>query len=257
MKINDIDEGLFEAICCVLDENYHNYRSISDIAGEIAKDWHSVYYAAKPYLTAMHSLDKMEDNYGQDSAQSVVSYFLSNASQWKGETAKRIKLELKAMLQGKPVAAVNEEFELDEATKYHCSNPKCSAKLTVHVPGAKPIEKKCSGCGGEWVKSNRTVKEEELSEEEQIAELEAAELRTMVAEAGSALAVFKGLKELPPSKEWENRHEVTSRSSGRKYVVARNASNGTYGCSCPGWTKHAPVNGRRKACKHLTALGLD
>lgn len=76
-------------------------RSLSTIAEEISKDWKPVNYAAKPYLEAMFSLDSIADDYGQDSGSSIVAYFLSNASSWRGETAKRIKLELKAMLKGK------------------------------------------------------------------------------------------------------------------------------------------------------------
>lgn len=72
-------------------------RSLSTIANEISKDWKPVNYAAKPYLEAMYSLDKITDTYIQDSAKSIVLYFLSNASSWRGETAKRIKAELKAM----------------------------------------------------------------------------------------------------------------------------------------------------------------
>jgi hypothetical protein len=72
-------------------------RSLSTIAMEISKDWKPVNYAAKPYLDAMYSLDKISDNYIMDSAKSIVLYFLSNASSWRGETAKRIKAELKAM----------------------------------------------------------------------------------------------------------------------------------------------------------------
>ena len=38
------------------------------------------------------------DMYGFNTAESIVRYFLSNASTWRGETAKRIKKELKAMV---------------------------------------------------------------------------------------------------------------------------------------------------------------
>ena len=73
-------------------------RPIYEIAREIRKDWGakvSVY--AKPYLDAMGQLDSIEDNYYFDSAKSIVQYFLSNAASWRGETAKRIKAELKQM----------------------------------------------------------------------------------------------------------------------------------------------------------------
>jgi hypothetical protein len=45
----------------------------------------------------MATLDSVNDNYGWDSGKMIVLYFLSNASTWRGETAKRIKAELKAM----------------------------------------------------------------------------------------------------------------------------------------------------------------
>lgn len=82
------------------------YRDLSSIAYEIRRDWKAVNYAAEPYLSAMASLDDINGNYYQDSAKSVVLYFLSNARSWKGETAKRIKAELKAMAAGKAVPAV-------------------------------------------------------------------------------------------------------------------------------------------------------
>ena len=72
-------------------------RPIYSIANEIRMDWKKVYFGAVPYLDAMLQLQSIDDNYGMDSAKSVVLYFLSNASTWRGETAKRIKLELKAM----------------------------------------------------------------------------------------------------------------------------------------------------------------
>lgn len=76
------------------------HRPLYAIADEIRRDWGSkVNYAAKPYLDAMRSLDAVTDKYGMDSADSIVIYFLSNASTWRGETAKRVKAELKAMIR--------------------------------------------------------------------------------------------------------------------------------------------------------------
>ena len=74
-------------------------RSLSKIAQEIKKDWRNVYFGAKPYLAAMMQLDSVNDNFGFDSGRSVVAYFLGNASTWRGEKAKEIKKELKAMLK--------------------------------------------------------------------------------------------------------------------------------------------------------------
>ena len=78
--------------------NQSEKRSLSTIAAEIRKDWGSkVNFAAKPYLSAMAGLDSITDQYGYDDARSIVLYFLSNASSWRGDTAKRVKAELKAM----------------------------------------------------------------------------------------------------------------------------------------------------------------
>lgn len=72
-------------------------RSLSAIAKEIKLKWLNVNYGAKPYLDAMSTLDKITDNYFQDSGKSIVLYFLSNASTFRGADAQRIKAELKAM----------------------------------------------------------------------------------------------------------------------------------------------------------------
>jgi hypothetical protein len=78
-----------------------NVRSLNEIADEIWRDWRKapggIYFGAKPYLDAMGGLDKITDRYGCDSAKSIVLYFLSNASTWRGETARRIKKELEEM----------------------------------------------------------------------------------------------------------------------------------------------------------------
>jgi len=74
-------------------------RPIYEIARDVQSEWKPVNYAAKPYLSAMFDLDKITEYYGHDSAKSVVTYFLSNATGWRGETAKRIKAELKALLK--------------------------------------------------------------------------------------------------------------------------------------------------------------
>ena len=74
-----------------------NTRPLYEIAYDIISDWKKPYFGAQPYLDAMLCLDSINDNYGFDSAKSVVRYFLANASTWRGETAKRIKAELKAL----------------------------------------------------------------------------------------------------------------------------------------------------------------
>lgn len=72
-------------------------RPIYQIAAEIKSLWKPVNFGAVPYLDAMQSLTDITDRYFEDSAKSIIAYFLSNASTWRGEDAKRIKAELKAM----------------------------------------------------------------------------------------------------------------------------------------------------------------
>lgn len=72
-------------------------RPIYVIAREIRKTWPKVYFGAKPYLDAMFDLESMSDMYFKDSAKTVIIYFLSNATTWRGEDARRIKAELKSM----------------------------------------------------------------------------------------------------------------------------------------------------------------
>lgn len=75
-------------------------RALRVIAGEIQRDWgDQVYFGAKPYLRAMASLEKVTDKYGQDDADDIVQRFLLNARSWRGETARRVKAELKALIK--------------------------------------------------------------------------------------------------------------------------------------------------------------
>lgn len=84
---------------------------LSALATLIRKDWPKVNYAAEPYLKALESIESINDNYYLDTARSVVLYFLSNASTWRGETAKLIKAELKRRPQSRiastPPTSVN------------------------------------------------------------------------------------------------------------------------------------------------------
>jgi hypothetical protein len=75
-------------------------RTLSTIAREIRSDWKNPYFGAVPYLDAMLTLNSVSDPYYYDSGKSIVAYFLANAATYRGETAKRIKLELKSILAG-------------------------------------------------------------------------------------------------------------------------------------------------------------
>lgn len=73
-------------------------RAIKYIAEDIKLEWKKVNFAAAPYLDAMLSLSTTKDDYGADDGESVVLYFLSNASTFRGEAARRLKKELKEHL---------------------------------------------------------------------------------------------------------------------------------------------------------------
>lgn len=74
-------------------------RALSEIAADIRKDWKNVYFGAVPYLRAVSELKTINDNYFQDSARSIVAYFLGNATTWRGPVARAVKKELNAILQ--------------------------------------------------------------------------------------------------------------------------------------------------------------
>lgn len=74
-------------------------RPLHVIAREIRADWKPVYYAAKPFVEAMGSLNKITDTYMSEDAEGIVLRFLSNAGTWRGETARRVKKELNDLLK--------------------------------------------------------------------------------------------------------------------------------------------------------------
>ena len=73
--------------------------TISGIAKLIIKDWKIVNYAAKPYLMAMNELKTINDKVGFDNGASIVRYFLSNASSYRGDVARAVKIELRKRLE--------------------------------------------------------------------------------------------------------------------------------------------------------------
>lgn len=77
--------------------------NLSQIACIIQKDWRvqkgGINVHARPYIDAMLSLETINDKYIAESGRDIVAYFLSNAAQWKGETAKLVKAELKKRIK--------------------------------------------------------------------------------------------------------------------------------------------------------------
>lgn len=73
-------------------------RPLYEVAEEIFEDWgEKVWFGARPYLEAMATMGSINEDYGCDSGQSIVLYFLANAQTWRGEVARRVKKELKEM----------------------------------------------------------------------------------------------------------------------------------------------------------------
>jgi hypothetical protein len=76
-------------------------RPLYVIAREILADpaYQSSAWFAGPYVTALLSMSSIRDGYGSDDGAGVVLYALSNLRSYRGDTARRVKAELKAALQ--------------------------------------------------------------------------------------------------------------------------------------------------------------
>jgi hypothetical protein len=75
-------------------------RPLHEIAREIRHNWPRPYFGAVPYLEALSQLSWVDDPYICEDGRSIVLYFLSNATTWKGEVARRVKAELRSLLKG-------------------------------------------------------------------------------------------------------------------------------------------------------------
>ena len=74
-------------------------RNIAGIARLIEANWTKPTYSAVPYINAMHRMGSIDDMFGDDPGRSIIRYFLSNATGWRGEAAREIKAELKRRLK--------------------------------------------------------------------------------------------------------------------------------------------------------------
>lgn len=80
-------------------------RPLAEIAREIEQDYRSkgkpVYYAAVPYVTALRQTSAatgLDGKFYEDDVEDVIIRLLGNLSTWRGETATRVKAELRAAL---------------------------------------------------------------------------------------------------------------------------------------------------------------
>lgn len=79
------------------------HRPLSEIAAEITADWKALHGSAQPYIDAMSELRTADQRYGLETAPDIIQGFLNNAQTWRGEVARRVKLELKAILRDYPL----------------------------------------------------------------------------------------------------------------------------------------------------------
>lgn len=77
-------------------------RTFQQIAKDIKSMWLNVYFGAVPYLEAMLTFDTSDPNemYMYETVGDVVRYFLANAQTFRGAEAKKLKAELKSLLNG-------------------------------------------------------------------------------------------------------------------------------------------------------------
>lgn len=80
-----------------------NKRTFQQIAKEIQGVWLNIYFGAIPYLDALLKLDTTDPKalYLYETAYNIVKYFLANARTFRGNDAKRLKAELKSMINQK------------------------------------------------------------------------------------------------------------------------------------------------------------
>lgn len=77
-----------------------NKRTFRQIAKDIKSTWLNIYFGAVPYLEAMLELDTADPNamYYCDTAENIARYFLANARTFRGKDAKKLKEELKNLI---------------------------------------------------------------------------------------------------------------------------------------------------------------
>lgn len=77
-------------------------RTIKAIVADIVSEWgdkvNTTGFAAKPYLEALADIETTEEYYGDDKAEHLLRYLLSNLNQFKGQRARELKEELRSHL---------------------------------------------------------------------------------------------------------------------------------------------------------------
>jgi len=74
-------------------------RPLYEIAKDIRENWKNIDPFAKEYVDALAKMKTINEKYGCEDADTIVIRFLCNVQTWRGEHARRIKLELNTMLK--------------------------------------------------------------------------------------------------------------------------------------------------------------
>jgi hypothetical protein len=74
-------------------------RKLSSIGVDILGDWKDIPYYAKYYVDAMYYVSYVSDMFECMTGYHIVENFLSEAKGWRGAMSRRIKAELKDILQ--------------------------------------------------------------------------------------------------------------------------------------------------------------
>lgn len=75
-------------------------RTFQQIARDVKSTWMNVYFGAVPYLEALLTLDTTDPEalYRIETAGDITRYFLANAQTFRGADARRLKEELKTLI---------------------------------------------------------------------------------------------------------------------------------------------------------------
>lgn len=71
-----------------------------------------------------------------------------------------------------------------------------------------------------------------------------------IQKAVTLLNTINAIEKMPDNRDWTNRFQIRSATSGNLYTIAQNKKKRFWGCDCPSWIY------RGRNCKHLQAMGL-
>jgi len=83
-----------------IEECSMQHRPLNTIAAEIKSDWRTrLNGAAVPYIEGLSELRDPRDQWFRETGADAIRGFLNNAQSWRGDVARRVKAELRAILK--------------------------------------------------------------------------------------------------------------------------------------------------------------